>query len=165
MAARQYFSQTNIEIVPCSTFDMTLNTVKEGVADFAMMAIENARTGSILYNYTLIRESGLKILGEHNLRVKQNLMALPGQTISDIKEIRSHPIALSQCMAFLNKHPEITLIESDDTAGSARFIGENALKVLLQSHLQNLLKCMDLKFLYRDRNVSYELYPVPCNWK
>ena len=107
---------------------MTLNTVKEGVADFAMMAIENARAGSILYNYTLIRESGLKILGEHNLNVKQNLIALPGQTISDIKEIRSHPIALSQCMAFLNKHPEITLIESDDTAGSARLISENSLK-------------------------------------
>ena len=128
MAAQQYFSNHNIEIVPCSTFDMTLNTVKEGVADFAMMAIENARAGSILYNYTLIRESGLKILGEHNLNVKQNLIALPGQTISDIKEIRSHPIALSQCMAFLNKHPEITLIESDDTAGSARLISENSLK-------------------------------------
>jgi prephenate dehydratase len=55
MAAQQYFRNLNIEIVPCSTFDMTLNTVKEGVADFAMMAIENARTGSILYNYTLIR--------------------------------------------------------------------------------------------------------------
>jgi len=128
VASRQYFSGQNIEIVPCSTFDMTINSVKTGNADFAMMAIENARAGSILYNYTLIRESGLKILGEHNLRVKQNLMALPGQTISDIKEIRTHPIAISQCMAFLNKHPEIILIESDDTAGSARVISENSLK-------------------------------------
>jgi prephenate dehydratase len=127
VAAQQYFIK-DVEIVPCSTFDMTLNIVKEGVADFAIMAIENARAGSILYNYTLIRESGLKILGEHNLRVRQNLIAMPGQTISDIKEIRSHPIALSQCMAFLNKHPQITLIESDDTAGSARQISENSLK-------------------------------------
>ena len=128
MAAQQYFSGRTIEIVPCSTFDLTLSTVKEGVADFAMMAIENARAGSILYNYTLIRESGLKILGEHNLRVKQNLMALAGQTIPEIKEIRSHPIALSQCMSFLNKHPEITLVESYDTAGSARDISENSMK-------------------------------------
>ena len=128
VAARQYFDNEKVEIVPCSTFDLTLSTVKEGIAEFAVMAIENARAGSILYNYTLIRESGLKILGEHNLRVRQNLMALPGQTISDIKEIRTHPIAISQCMAFLNKHPEIILIESDDTAGSARFIGENYLK-------------------------------------
>lgn len=107
---------------------MTLNSVKVGKADLAMMAIENARSGSILYNYTLIRESGLKMLGEHNLRIVQNLMALPGQTINDIRQIRSHPIALAQCMTFLNKYPEITLVESDDTAGSAKLISEKRLK-------------------------------------
>ena len=127
VAARQYFSYDDIELVPCSTFDLTLNTVKAGEADFAMMAIENARSGSILYNYTLIRESGMKILGEHNLRVKQNLMALPDQQITDIREIRSHPIALAQCMTFLNQFPGMTLIESDDTAGSARQVSVNKL--------------------------------------
>jgi prephenate dehydratase len=55
-------------------------------------------------------------------------MALHGQLITDIKEIRSHPIALAQCMTFLNQFPGITLIESDDTAGSARIISENQLK-------------------------------------
>jgi prephenate dehydratase len=124
VAARQYFNYDEIEIVPCSTFDLTLSTLIAGEADFAVMAVENARSGSILYNYTLIRESGMKILGEHNLRIKQNLMAMPGQKISDIKEIRSHPIALAQCMTFLNQFPGITLIESDDTAGSARIISE-----------------------------------------
>lgn len=128
VAARQYFNYDKIDIVPCSTFDMTLDTLKTGEADFAMMAIENARSGSILYNYTLIRESGMKILGEHNLRVRQNLMALHGQQIIDIKEIRSHPIALAQCMTFLNQFPGITLIESDDTAGSARIISENKIR-------------------------------------
>ncbi|TAL77551.1 MAG: prephenate dehydratase [Bacteroidetes bacterium] len=128
VAARQYFNYDEIEIVPCSTFDMTLNTLKAGEADFAVMAIENARSGSILYNYTLIRESGMKILGEHNLRIRQNLMALPGQQITDIREIRSHPIALAQCMTFLNQFPGITLIESDDTAGSARQISEKGVK-------------------------------------
>jgi prephenate dehydratase len=127
LAARQYFGDQSIDVVPCTTFDATLVALKEGIADLAIMAIENARAGSILYNYTLIRESGYKILGEHNLRVRQNLMALPGQTISDIKEIRSHPIAFSQCMTFLNKHPEITLIETDDTAGSARIISKEYL--------------------------------------
>jgi prephenate dehydratase len=128
VAARQYFIYDEVEIVPCSTFDLTLNTVRSGEADFAVMAIENARSGSILYNYTLIRESGLKILGEHNLRVKQNLMALPDQQITDIREIRSHPIALAQCMTFLNQFPGMILIESDDTAGSARQVSENKLK-------------------------------------
>ena len=128
VAARQYFNNNDIEIVPCTTFDLTLMAVKDNLADFAMMAIENARSGSILYNYTLIRESGVKILGEHNLRIKQNLMALPGQTIMAIREIRSHPIALAQCMTFLNHLRGVTLIETDDTAGSARYISENKLK-------------------------------------
>jgi prephenate dehydratase len=128
VAARQYFNYDEIEIVPCSTFDLTLSRTKAGDADFAVMAIENARSGSILQNYTLIRESGMKILGEHNLRIVQNLMALPGQTIDNIKEIRTHPIAIQQCMNFLNQHPGITLIESEDTAGSARQISETGLK-------------------------------------
>ncbi|MGD0340220.1 MAG: prephenate dehydratase [Bacteroidales bacterium] len=128
VAARQYFRDENITIVPCSTFDMTLMAVKENQADFAIMAIENARSGSILYNYTLIRESGMKILGEHNLRIVQNLMALPGQPMAAIREIRSHPIALSQCMTFLNRLRGVTLIECDDTAGSARFIKDSNLK-------------------------------------
>jgi prephenate dehydratase len=128
VAAIQYFNYDEIEIVPCSTFDLELNTLKNGDVDFAVMAIENARSGSILYNYTLIRESGMKILGEHNLRIKQNLMALPDQKITDIREIRSHPIAIAQCMTFLNQFPGITLIESDDTAGSARQISESGVK-------------------------------------
>ncbi|MDP4222363.1 MAG: prephenate dehydratase domain-containing protein [Bacteroidota bacterium] len=128
VAVRQFFCYDEIDILPCSTFDMTLKAVTDGKADLAMMAIENARSGSILYNYSLIRESGLKILGEHNLRIRQNLMALPGQTIHEIKQIRSHPIALSQCMNFLNQYPHITLVEADDTAGSAKLISEHKLK-------------------------------------
>jgi len=128
VAARQYFNYDDVEIVPCSTFDLTIGSVLTGEADYAVMAIENARSGSILQNYTLIRESGMKMLGEHNLRIIQNLMALPGQTIADIHEVRSHPIALAQCMDFLKQYPFWTLIESDDTAGSAKQISENKLK-------------------------------------
>ena len=127
VAARQYFNNDQIDIVPCTTFDATLMALKDGHSDFAIMAIENARSGSILYNYTLIRESGAKIIGEINLRIKQNLMALPGQTIISIREIRSHPIALSQCMTYLNHLRGVTLVETDDTAGSAKYISENQL--------------------------------------
>ena len=128
VAARKYFSYDDIEIIPCTTFDMELTALKKGEADFVVMAIENARSGSILYNYTLIRESGMKILGEQNLRIIQNLMALKGQTISDIREIRSHPIALAQCMTYLNDLHGVTLVESDDTAAVARIISENNFK-------------------------------------
>jgi prephenate dehydratase len=147
VAARQYFNYDTLEIVPCSSFDQTLNTVKNGEADFAIMAIENARSGSILYNYTLIRESEMKILGEHNLRIKQNLMAMEGQSLSDIKEIRSHPIALAQCMTFLNQFPDFTLIESDDTAGSAKYIMENKLKGVAAIASENAAEIYKLKIL------------------
>lgn len=147
VAARQYFSDIEIGIVPCSTFDQTLFSVKNNDADFAIMAIENARSGSILYNYTLIRESGMKILGEHNLRIRQNLLALKNQTIADIREIRSHPIALAQCMTFLNHHPGITLVESDDTAGSARQISEEKLKGVAAIASLNAATIYDLEVL------------------
>jgi len=64
----------------------------------------------------------------NNLRVVQNLMALPDQSLISIHEIRSHPIALAQCMTFLNRLHGVTLIESDDTAASARQISENRLE-------------------------------------
>lgn len=147
VAARQFFCNDKIEIVACSTFDQTLNSVREGKADLAMMAIENARSGSILYNYSLIRESRLKILGEHNLRIRQNLMALPGQTIHDIKQIRSHPIALEQCMTFLNQYPEITLVESDDTAGSAKLISEHKLKKIAAIASMNAAEIYGLEII------------------
>ncbi|HEX2921770.1 MAG TPA: prephenate dehydratase domain-containing protein [Bacteroidales bacterium] len=147
-AARQYFIyDEDIEIVPCPTFDLTLNKVKEGEADFAVMAIENARSGSILYNYTLIRESGLKILGEQNLRIRQNLMALKGQKMEDIREIRSHPIAIAQCMAFLNEHPGKTLVESEDTAASARQVRENNLVGVAAIAPMQAAKIYDLEIL------------------
>jgi len=127
VAANDYFRNESIELVPCSTFDDTVDSVLQGRAEYAVMAIENARTGSILYNYNLIRESQLKILGEIRLRIRQNLMALPGTTIDSLTEIRSHPIALSQCMEFLNNLKGVILIETDDTAGSARIISEQRL--------------------------------------
>lgn len=114
--------------MPCTTFEHTLKAVRDDLADYAIMAIENARSGSILYNYSLIRESGMKILGEHNLRVIQNLMALPGQSLEEISEIRSHPIALAQCMTYLSLLKNVLLVESDDTAGSAKYIRDNNLR-------------------------------------
>jgi prephenate dehydratase len=127
VAANDFFRDEKIILVPCSTFDDTVNSVVQGRAEYAVMAIENARAGSILYNYNLIRESQLKILGEIRLRIRQNLMALPGTTISSLNEIRSHPIALAQCMEFLNTLKGMTLIETDDTAGTARIISEQKL--------------------------------------
>jgi prephenate dehydratase len=87
------------------------------------------------------------MLGEHNLRIRQNLMALPGQTIHDIRQIRSHPIALAQCMTFLNKYPGITLVEADDTAASARIISEHRLKKIAAIASSNAAELYGLEII------------------
>ncbi len=124
-AVKSFFIKGSYELVSCTSFDSTIDAIKQSRADMAVMAIENARSGSILYNYSLIRESGLKVHGEKDIRIRQNLMALPGQTIDNINEVWSHPVAISQCMNFLSAYPEIRLVEKDDTASSARIISNN----------------------------------------
>lgn len=128
IAARHYFETGNIEIVPRETFKDLFKSLKSRQADFGIMAIENSVAGSILPNYTLIMESGKKIIGEIFLRIKQNLVALPGQKISDIKEVYSHPMAILQCQPFFENYPHIRLVESSDTATSAEKIRVNELK-------------------------------------
>ncbi len=128
IAAREYFETDNIEIVPRETFKDVFKTLKERESDYGIMAIENSVAGSILPNYTLIMESGKKIVGELFLRIRQNLLALPGQEINDIKEVYSHPMAILQCQVFFESQPGIKLIESVDTALSAKEIRDKKLK-------------------------------------
>ena len=127
IAAINYFENENIEIVPKNTFKDLFTALKNGLVDYGITAIENSLAGSILPNYTLLLESNMKIIGEIYLRIKQNLVALPGQSLSDIKEIYSHPMAILQCQKFFEKHPTIKLIDSIDTALSAKEIHEKNL--------------------------------------
>lgn len=122
IAARQYFEGQEVETIPCDTFRTLFDTVKKDPSVVGAVAIENTIAGSLLGNHDLLHESGLKVVGEHKLRIKQNLVALPGQSIDDIREAYSHPIALMQCKDFLDCHRNIKAVESEDTALSARDI-------------------------------------------
>jgi len=124
IAAYSYFENEDIEIVPRNTFKDLFKALKQGQVDFGITAIENSIAGSILPNYTLLSESNLKIVGEIYLRIRQNLVALPGQTIKDIREVHSHPMAILQCQRFFDDHPQIMLIDSMDTALSAKEIAD-----------------------------------------
>jgi prephenate dehydratase len=128
IAARYFHTSADIEIVPADTFDILVQKVESGEADAAVMAIENTIAGSILRNYNLLNNSNLRIKGEVFLRIKQNLMALNGVKIEDLKEVHSHPIALQQCVDFFEKYPHIRLVEAHDTALVAREIKEKKLK-------------------------------------
>ena len=124
IAAREYFKGEDVETIPCSTFRKLFDTVKGDPSIIGAVAIENTIAGSLLQNNNLLYETGLKIVGEHKLRIKQNLVAYPGQEVSDIHEAYSHPIALMQCKEFLDDHRQIKAVESEDTALSAKEIAE-----------------------------------------
>jgi prephenate dehydratase len=128
IAANHYFGSENIEIVPSLTFKDLFQSLKHQHADYGIMAIENLVAGSILPNYNLLRESNNKIIGEIYLRIIQNLVVLPGQTIDQITEVYSHPMAILQCQKFFEEYPHIRLVESVDTALSAKEIAEKKLK-------------------------------------
>jgi len=104
-----------------------VTTLKDRRCDFGIMAIENSLAGSIIPNYNLIINTSMHITGEIYLRIKQNLVAMPGVSITDLKEVYSHPMAILQCQDFFDRHPEIRLIESIDTALSAEEIAEKKL--------------------------------------
>lgn len=124
IAAREYFKGEEIEIVPCETFAQVFQTMKSDTSLISLVAIENTIAGSLLQNHQLLKNSGLKIAGEHKLRIKHNLVAIAGQSVEDIKEVYSHPIALMQCGEFLGQNKGIKAIEYDDTASSAKMIAE-----------------------------------------
>ena len=126
-AATNYFGG-GIDIDECITFQQLIDYVENGRSHFGVMAIENSLVGSILPNYALIRESNLQVVGEIYLKIVQNLIALKGESIDTISEVRSHPVALAQCDTFFKNHPNVTLTESEDTALSAKQIAELKLK-------------------------------------
>ena len=128
MAAREFFNSHKLELNCCDSFEDLFEQVEAQKADVAVMAIENTVAGSLLPNYSLLRDSGFLIIGEVYLRISQHLMALPGQRIEDINEVSSHYMAIAQTRKFFKQYPHIKLVESEDTALSAKKLYEKQLK-------------------------------------
>ena len=123
-AARKYFGD-EVEIVECRTFRKVCELLDHDEVDCAVMAIENSIAGSLLENYALLRDFHLRIIGEIYLHIQMNLMVYPGTEPLNIREIRSHPIALKQCAEFIDRrYGAIKLREKSDTAGAARELSE-----------------------------------------
>lgn len=129
IVSKQFFDDT-VAIDECLSFDIAVNSLLSGKSDTVIMAIENSIAGSIIPNYALIDTHNLHIIGEHYLDVQHNLMALPNQSLSAIKEVYSHPMALLQCKEFFKAYPHIKLIEDKDTAEVAQRIKEQNLKAV-----------------------------------
>jgi len=127
IAAENFFANEEVSIIPCVTFRDIFSTIKKDPTVVGIIAIENTIAGSLLQNYELLKEYKLAIAGEYKLRIAHCICALPGQTIHDIKEVQSHPIALMQCADFLNTIPNVKVVEHEDTALAARDIAQKQL--------------------------------------
>jgi len=147
-AAFKFFG-TDIETIECDSFKQTCEVLKDKKADYVVMAIENSIAGSLLPNYTLLREYNFSIVGEVYLAIQLHLLALPGVKFKDIKYVQSHPIAIRQCSDFFDEYPNLQVIESSDTAACAKKIREENLTDT--AAIANLLaaKLYDLQVMER----------------
>lgn len=104
-------------------FEDVFKKLKEEDIDYGVLPIENSSTGSITEVYDFLREYGYYIVGETSIKVDQNLLALPGASLDDIKEVFSHQQGLSQSEAFLKEHDWIQTAFRN-TAESAKLVSE-----------------------------------------
>ncbi len=124
MAARQYFGK-DVRILPCATFREVIKLAGDSSkAHGGVMAIENSIAGSILPNYNLLQHSDLLIVGEIYLHISQNLLVNKGIILDEIREVHSHPMALLQCIDFLEQY-NWKLVETEDTALSAKHVHQH----------------------------------------
>ena len=128
ITAHKYFEGEQLQLVCCATFEEVFDNMKADPTMLGLTAIENTIAGSLLHNYELLRESGMAVVGEHKTHISHCLCCLPGQKMEDLKEVHSHPVALAQCYKYLSKHPNMKMVEDEDTAGSAKWIAENKLE-------------------------------------
>lgn len=126
-AARAYFKDEEITTIPCDSFTELFQRMGCDASLLGIVAIENTIAGSILPNHELLRQSNMQIVGEHKMHISHVLAALPGQSIDELSEVNSHPMALMQCEQFLRQHPNLKMIEKFDTAGSAQEIADHKL--------------------------------------
>lgn len=127
LVAQNYFG-AEIELHEFLSFDKLVDCIIAGNCDYGIMALENTIAGSIIPNYALIDHNQLTICGEYYLNIHHHLMALPNQSIEDIQEVCSHPMALLQCKEFFKQHKHIKLVEDVDTAEVAERISKKQLK-------------------------------------
>ncbi len=128
IAAHLYFEGEQVQLVCCSTFEEVYDCIRRDPTIIGMTAIENTIAGSLLHNYELLRESGATVVGEHKLHIRHCICCLPEDDWDTIDEVHSHPVALMQCRHYLNSHPELKAVETEDTAGAAEEIMNKHLK-------------------------------------
>lgn len=122
IAVMQFFSGRDYEPRNYRNFTDILNDCDNGTLDYALLPVENTTTGVIARTIDLFRNYGIHAVGEIIVPIRENLLVLPGTKIEDIKEVYSHPEALSQCQGFFEEHPYLSGVAFQDTARAAEYV-------------------------------------------
>ena len=124
IAALQYFAGRQMEPIGYKNFPSIMHDVEEGILDYAVLPVENTTTGIIARTYDLFQNYHIHAVDEINVPIQEDLIGLPGAKIEQIRQVYSHPEALSQCTGFFEAHPEIQNIPYQDTARSVEYVKE-----------------------------------------
>jgi len=149
IVARKEFPDDS-EIIESDTTHQVFEDVKKGLVDFGVIAIENSIYGSFLENYDFMLKYEVRIVSEVYLKIVLDLLALPGVRVEEIKEVYSHPMAMTEAHSFLEKHSGMLRIETEDTAGSVRMIKERCLKNAAAIGSSLAAEIYGMKILSRD---------------
>jgi prephenate dehydratase len=112
------------EIVPCALSAEVFAALTGGAVDAAVIPIENSLAGSVLEHFDLLLDNDVKVLAEMPLRIRHNLIAMPGVKVEDLERVLSHPVALAQCRKFFAAHAGVKASGFYDTAGSVKHVME-----------------------------------------
>lgn len=169
VAARQFFGK-DVDVIPCATFREVVRIGEdEKASDGGVMAMENSIAGSILHNYNLLQKSKLQVIGEVYLSISQNLLVYPGVKLEDIKEVHSHPMAILQCLDYL-ENQDWKLVETEDTALSAKQLRQHKSKHTAAIASKFAAQLFDLDVIKPDihtlkNNITRFLIMVPVKQK
>ena len=113
----------NYETLPCNTFEETIYAVEKNQAEIALIPVENNIAGRVADMHFLLETISLKIVAEHYHKIEHHLMAKKNTNLKNLKNVFSHPHALSQCRKKILKN-KLNPINFIDTAGAAKFVSE-----------------------------------------
>ena len=114
------------QVMYFKTFESVFSAIENGFCDYAVLPLENSTAGSVKEIYDLmLSHSSFKIVRSTRLKVDHNLVAKKGTKMSDIKEIFSHPQAISQCAKFLDAMPGVKITACENTAAAAEAVAKS----------------------------------------
>lgn len=114
------------QVMYFKTFESVFSAIENGFCDYAVLPLENSTAGSVKEIYDLmLSHSSFKIVRSTRLKIDHNLVAKKGTKMSDIKEIFSHPQAISQCAKFLDAMPGVKITACENTAAAAEAVAKS----------------------------------------